>query len=406
VSRVGRRLSAELDLDSLVQDVTDAATALAGAQFGAFFAKGDDPRDDALTLLALSGVPRDAFASFPVPRDTDVFRATFTDKGVVRLADVTKDPRYGRNAPHRGMPPGHLRVASYLAVPVVSRSGDVLGGLLFGHPAPDMFTPRNEQLVVGLAAQAAVAIDNARLFEAAQRAREAAEEASRAKDEFLSVVSHELRTPLASMLNWLKVLQKGRPDDDSRFERAVASMERSTRIQVKLIDDLLDVSRIVSGRIRLDARPVVLSGVVRAAIDAIAPTAEAKGIRLEAAVDSNGVVVAGDPDRLQQVAWNLLSNAVKFTPAAGLVHVALDADDAAAHLVVRDTGRGIAADFLPHVFERFQQADAAATRAQSGIGLGLAIVRHLVEIHGGTVAVASAGEGTGTTFTVTLPLVS
>src|SRR6185295_2554604 len=299
-------------------------------------------------------------------------------------------------------PAGHLPVVSYLAAPVVSGSVEELGGLFFGHPEAGVFKERHERLVVGLAAQAAVAIDNARLFQAAERARAEAVGASRAKDEFLSVVSHELRTPLSSVLNWLKVLQRGGARTE-RFDRALASMERSTRIQAKLIDDLLDVSRIVSGRMQIDHRPVNLSAPVRAAVDTMAPTAEAKGVRLEAEIDGT-LTVAGDADRLQQIAWNLLSNAVKFTPAGGVVRLSLAPLNGNAELVVRDTGRGIAADFLPHIFERFRQADAAATRAQSGLGLGLAIVRHLVDLHGGTVAVESAGEGQGATFRVDLPL--
>jgi signal transduction histidine kinase len=183
-------------------------------------------------------------------------------------------------------------------------------------------------------------------------------------------------------------------------------MERSTRIQAKLIDDLLDVSRIVSGRMHIDFRPVGLATPVRAALDTIAPTAEAKGVRLESAIDGTALPVAGDPDRLQQIAWNLLSNAVKFTPAGGSVHLRLGAVSGRAVLVVRDTGRGIAPDFLPFIFERFRQADAAATRAQSGLGLGLAIVRHLVELHGGTVEVESAGEGQGAAFRIELPLMA
>jgi PAS domain S-box-containing protein len=410
VNRVGRRISAELDLERLVQEVTDAATMLSGAHFGAFFYKRVDKRVDErgeeYMLYALSGAPRAAFADFPMPRSTAVFAPTFSGQGVVRLDDVTKDARYGHNPPHHGMPAGHLPVLSYLAVPVVSRSGEVLGGLFFGHPEAGVFQERHERLVVGLAAQAAIAIDNARLFAAAEQARAEAVAASRAKDEFLSVVSHELRTPLSSMLNWLKVLQRGGSVRAERFERALASMERSTRMQAKLIDDLLDVSRIVSGRMQIEFRPVSLVTPVRAALDTVAPTAEAKGVRLETTIDGAALPVAGDPDRLQQIAWNLLSNSVKFTPAGGSVRVSLGAADGRAALVVHDTGRGIAPDFLPHIFERFRQADAAATRAQSGLGLGLAIVRHLVELHGGTVTVDSAGEGHGATFRVELPLLA
>jgi PAS domain S-box-containing protein len=240
------------------------------------------------------------------------------------------------------------------------------------------------------------------LLRTAERARGDAEAASRAKDEFLSVVSHELRTPLAAMLGWVSVLKAGASGE--RASRALETIERSGRAQAKLIEDLLDVSRIVTGGMRLDLRLVDLPAVIREALDTIRPTAEVKGVRLAAHVDPTAGPVAGDADRLQQVAWNLLSNAVKFTPAGGSVEICLErrADDV--RFVVRDTGRGIVADFLPFVFERFRQADSSVSRRTGGLGLGLAIVRHLVELHGGTVAVASDGEGHGAEFTITLPL--
>ncbi len=176
------------------------------------------------------------------------------------------------------------------------------------------------------------------------------------------------------------------------------------RLQGKLIDDLLDVSRMAAGQLHVDLRPLVLAEAVEAAVDLVRPEAAAKGVRLDIVLDSGGAVVAGDPDRLQQIAWNLLVNAVKFTPASGVVQVRLACADGHAELVVRDTGRGIPAAFLPHVFERFRQAEPVATRGKGGLGLGLAITRHLVELHGGRVDVASDGEGAGSTLTVTLPL--
>jgi len=204
------------------------------------------------------------------------------------------------------------------------------------------------------------------------------------------------------MLGWVEVLKMGVTGD--RAARAVATIERSGRAQAKLIDDLLDVSRVVGGRMRLDLCLVDVTPIVRAALDAIRPTAEAKGVRLEPRLESAGCTVAGDADRLQQIAWNLLSNAVKFTPEGGTVRIILARRRRDVRLVVEDTGRGIPADLVPFVFERFWQADAARSRRSSGLGLGLAIVRHLVELHGGEVAAASAGEGRGATFSVTLPL--
>jgi len=240
------------------------------------------------------------------------------------------------------------------------------------------------------------------LYEREREARSLAEAASRAKDDFLSVVSHELRTPLASILGWAAVLESD--GTDASTARAVEAIERSGRTQLKLIEDLLDASRIVSGKLRLDLQLVDPPAILRAALDAIRPSAEAKRIALEACIDPAAGPISGDADRLQQIAGNLLSNAVKFTPSGGRIDVSLERREDDVVFTVRDDGCGIAPAFLPHVFERFRQADPAKTRRTGGLGLGLAIVRHLAELHGGTVGVESPGEGRGTTFTVTLPL--
>ena len=241
-----------------------------------------------------------------------------------------------------------------------------------------------------------------RLLAREREAREQAESANQAKDDFLATVSHELRTPLTPILSWAGMLRR-RTLDAPTTARALEAIERNARVQKQLVEDLLDISRIITGRMRLDVRPVELAPVVQAAIEAVSPAAEARSVRLETALDPDASVVVGDADRLQQVAWNLLSNAIKFTPEGGRVDVRLARRGAHVELSVADTGRGIAAELLPHVFERFWQADATSTRRHGGLGLGLAIVRHLVELHGGSVAVESAGEGRGTTFRVTLP---
>jgi PAS domain S-box-containing protein len=236
-----------------------------------------------------------------------------------------------------------------------------------------------------------------------RQARQEAEEASRAKDEFLAVVSHELRTPLTPILTWSRLLRSGKLDHVA-IERALEAIERATRSQAQLIEDLLDVSRITSGKLRLDVRPMELPPVVEAAVESVRPGAEAKGIRLEMVLDRNAGIVSGDPERLQQVVWNILSNAVKFTPRGGRVQACLRRVDSHVEIAVSDTGQGIHPQFMPHVFERFRQADSSTTRAHGGLGLGLAIVRHLVELHGGQVRAESRGEGKGATFVVELPL--
>jgi len=397
LNRAGRLLSAELNLDKLAQGVTDAAAELSGAQFGAFFYNVDDERGERHTLYAVSGVPREAFSHFPMPLNTELFGPTFRGEAAVRIDDVRTDARYGHDSAHYEMLTGHLPVTSYLAVPVTSRAGDVLGGLFFGDESAGMFREREERLVVGLAAQAAVAMDNARLYRQAQ-------EANRMKDEFLATLSHELRTPMNAIMGWAQLLREGKLDA-ATTARAVQTIDRNARVQTQLISDILDVSRIVSGKLRLDVRPVELVRAVEAALDTIRPAAEARDIDVQTALDAGAGLVSGDADRLQQVVWNLLSNAIKFTPSGGRVHVRLVRIEPHVQLTVQDSGIGIDRDFLPHVFERFRQGDSSSTRPHGGLGLGLALVRDLVELHGGTVQASSAGRDQGATFTVKLPVI-
>lgn len=398
LNTIGNRLAAELDLGRLLQAMTDETTALTGAAFGAFFYNTVDERGGSYTLYTLSGAPREAFEKFPHPRATAIFEPTFSGTEVVRLGDVTRDPRYGQNAPYRGMPEGHLPVRSYLAIPVRSRSGDMLGGLFFGHPESNMFTSRHERLAVGVAAQAAVAIDNARLVEALR-------DEHRRKDEFIAILSHELRTPLNAILGWTRVLRAGEAGMRHLGE-ALEVIERNSKAQAQLIDDLMDISRIVAGKLRLDVQRVDLVAVLDSAIDAVMPSADAKGIRVNRVFDSLVGSVSGDASRLQQVFWNLLANAVKFTPKGGRVQVLLERVNSHVEVSIIDTGQGISPDFLPRVFDRFLQMDSTTTRRHGGLGLGLAIVKQLVEMHGGTVRAKSPGEGAGATFTVMLPIVA
>ncbi|HJU53644.1 MAG TPA: ATP-binding protein [Pyrinomonadaceae bacterium] len=236
-------------------------------------------------------------------------------------------------------------------------------------------------------------------------ARAEAEESSRLKDEFLATVSHELRTPLTAVLGWTHLLRDGRLDETATT-RALETVERNARAQQQLIEDLLDVSRIITGKLRLDVRQVAPASFIEAAIEAVLPAAEAKGIVLEKSLQPDAPALSGDPARLQQVVWNLISNAIKFTPPGGHVRVRLESVKSHVEISVTDTGDGIRREFLPYVFDRFRQADGTTARRYGGLGLGLAIVRHLVELHGGTVRAESAGEGQGATFTVSLPLVA
>jgi PAS domain S-box-containing protein len=245
--------------------------------------------------------------------------------------------------------------------------------------------------------------ERARLLASAQAAREQAEAASRAKDEFVAMVSHELRAPVNSILGWVQMLRGGK-FNQAETQRALDTIERNTKTQVQLIEDLLDISRVITGKLTLSVRPLELAQVVEAALDSIRPAVEAKALQLHVQLAARGSEVLGDPARLQQVVWNLLSNAVKFTPNHGRIEVKVERLDSHLQLTVSDSGVGISPEFLPFVFDRFRQASTGSERQYGGLGLGLAIVRHLVEMHGGAVRAESAGDGQGATFTVILPV--
>ena len=244
-----------------------------------------------------------------------------------------------------------------------------------------------------------------RLLASAQAAQKEAEQANRLKDEFLATASHELRTPLTAVVGWARLLRTGKLDAENS-ERALEAIERNAALQTKLIDDLLDVSRIITGKLSLDRRAIEMAHVVSDAVNTVRPAADAKNITIETSFDANAEPVLGDANRLQQVVWNLLSNAVKFTPKNGRIEVAVLRLDSQIEISVRDSGEGISTDFLPYVFDRFRQADGKTTRSHSGLGLGLAIVRQLVELHGGTVSAHSDGPGRGAMFTLRLPVLA
>ena len=243
------------------------------------------------------------------------------------------------------------------------------------------------------------------MLDAERSARMAAQRATRLKDEFLATLSHELRTPLSAILGWTQLLlREGPPKGADEQKRAIEVIDRNARAQVQLIDDLLDLSRIMTGKLRLDLHQISFAGVIEAAVDSATPAAEAKGIRLKAILGAGQDIISADGSRLQQVVWNLLTNAIKFTPKGGQVQVLLQRVNSHLELSVSDTGIGIPPDYLPHVFDRFSQKDSSSTRAYGGLGLGLAICKQLVELHGGSIRAASQGEGKGSTFSVHLPL--
>ncbi|MEP7049870.1 MAG: PAS domain S-box protein [Pseudomonadota bacterium] len=579
LNRIGKSLNAELDLAKLVQTLTDEATALCRAEFGAYFYNVLDDAGESYMLYALAGVPREAFAQFPMPRNTAIFGPTFNGEAVVRLDDVTRDPRFGRSAPYYGMPEGHLPVRSYLAIPVISRNGEVLGGLFFGHSEVGVFTDHDEQLLVAIGAQAATAIDNARLYErersarasaeraqqrtaklhaitealsrtvsadeavrvviretlpiigaaaggvllldpsgtrierlvidgsvlgaaaegrplsvaenmplvdaartgkpvwlaseveiaqryphlvalrdesgakswgaiplsfegrtigslgmrctterplifedeqfliavaqqcaqAIQRARlyeqmcearAAAEGASQAKDEFLAMLGHELRNPLAPIVTALQ-LMKLRGEARSIKEREI--IERQVDHLVRLVDDLLDISKITRGKVRLDTRIVDLNGIVANAVETASPLFEHRAHNLDIALPAEEMWLDADETRLSQVIANLLTNAAKYTPPGGNISLRAWREGQEIVLQVKDDGVGIPAALLPRVFDLFVQGYRTSDRGQGGLGLGLALVRNLVSLHHGSVVALSEGEGKGSAFIVRLP---
>ena len=305
--------------------------------------------------------------------------------------DAAHDPVVASDVQQR------LGFSTCVTVPIFRRDGPVLGCFQV-HDKRDgrPFDEDDVVLLEGLAAGAAIALDNARLL--VER-----EEADRAKDHFLATLSHELRTPLTAILGWTRMLRSGRLDAAAQTT-ALETIERNTRLQTQLIEDLLDVSRIISGKLQLDRQPVEPAAVIEAAVQSLRSVADTKGVALRLALEAEGSLVEADPHRLQQVVLNLLSNAIKFTPPDGRIDVRLERASDRARIVICDTGQGIAPEVLPHVFDPFRQADGTHTKQHGGLGLGLAIVRHLVALHGGTVRAESEGRGCGATFTVELPL--
>lgn len=395
INELGRLISAELDQDTVVQAVTDAATSLTGAQFGAFFYNVIDDHGGRYMLYTISGVPRAAFSSFPMPRNTAIFAPTFAGERVVRSADITADPDYGKSGPHHGKPPGHLPVRSYLAVPVVSRTGEVIGGIFLGHEKIGVFDERAETLTVGLAAQAAVAVDNARLFGQAQRLIAALEQTNRDLDQFAYVTSHDLKAPLrgiASLAEWLEEDLGPRLDDGAR-KKLDMLRGRVNRMEA-LIQGILDYSR--AGRGGGKREDVAVGKLVAEIAEMLAP-------RPPAAIEVEGRMPVLHTERvaLQQVLTNLIGNALKYAGRAD-ARVRVSAIDRGEwhELRVSDNGPGILPEFQDRIWVIFQTLQPR-DRVES-TGIGLAIVKKIVENRGGRAWVEST-PGAGATFAFTWP---
>jgi PAS domain S-box-containing protein len=405
----GSSIASQLNLEAVLQTVTDAATQVTGAKFGAFLLNVLDEQGEAQLLYTLSGIARTEFESLGLVPDTFVSQPTLFGGGVVRSQDITQDPRFGTVVPYSGVPKGELRVRSCLAVPVISRTGEVSGGLLFGHPDANVFTERSERLAVGIAGQAAIAIDNARLYEARQqeilnreRAEAALRDSDQRKDEFLATLAHELRNPLAPIRQAAMIAEAPAASEaQRRWSHSVIS--RQVQHMSLLLDDLLDISRITRGTLELRRQMTDLTAIVEAALETARPAIDAKQHTFALELPRDPVVLACDPLRIAQVLANLLTNAAKYTDPGGRISLRGFATQQMVTIVVADTGVGIPEEALSRVFTMFSQVRYTRDRSEGGLGIGLALAKGLVELHGGNIQVSSEGRDRGSKFTVQLP---
>src|ERR1041384_323123 len=442
---LGQRLTAERNPEALLQVFTDAARDILGAR--AAYVKMLDRDQRAVRFFVGNSIDVETAAREGIRQTSDGTLSAFSSVEKAIRVSVVARGRTKRLLNQES-------ISSLLSAPISSMDQSIGWLYLIDKLDANEFSEADERLALTLAGQLAVAYENASLYADArdhasqltaevterklaqeekerlllseqaarveaekaqqmsadllmreEQARTDAEAANRLKDEFLATVSHELRTPLNSILGWSQLMRTGDLDEESST-RALQTIERNTRALAQIIDDLLDVSRIITGKLRLRVRPIELGPVVEAALEAVRPATDAKNIRVDVSLDPGAGIVSGDSSRLQQIVWNLLSNAIKFTPSGGHVEVRLERVGSNAQIAISDNGEGINPEFLPHVFDRFRQADSTFTRTHGGLGLGLAIVRHLVELHGGAVSADSKGRGEGATFAVSFPLLT
>ena len=392
VNSVGKMVSERLDVQEILQQVTDVTTEATGAAFGAFFYNKLDEHGESYTLFTLSGAPREAFEKFGMPRNTAVFNPTFSGEGTVRVDDIIKDPRYGKNHPHYGMPKGHLPVVSYLAVPVISKSGVVIGGLFYGHPEPGRFSVHHESLVESVATQAAIALENARLYEEIKKL-------NARKDDFIGLASHELKTPVTSLSGYLQIINRRLPSDDVNkpfIEKALAQINKLSG----LISDLLDVSKIETGQLPLSFTGFDLLHLAKEVIEVMQFSTKTHRLTLDSNI--NKLLVTADRQRIEQVIINLLSNAIKYSPGANEVNVTVSAADNKALVAVRDFGLGITRDQQERIFNRFYRVEDMAAHI-SGLGIGLFISKEIISRHNGRLWVESE-PGKGSVFFFEIPV--
>jgi signal transduction histidine kinase len=368
--------------------VTDATTKISGAAFGAFFYNTVDAKGESYMLYALSGASREAFSKFGMPRNTEVFKKTFNGEGILRSDDITKDPRYGKNSPHFGMPKGHLPVVSYLAVPVISKSGIVIGGLFLGHPEAAVFQQKHEILVAAISSQAALALDNARLYEEVQALN------SR-KDEFIGFASHELKTPLTTISGYLQMAEEN-PELSEEF---VPRINRQVARLSGIVSDLLDISKIQAGKLELNFGHVSLNKLIKESVETVHATTHS----IKCVLPKDDIVVNVDESKMSQVLVNLLSNAIKYSPEETEITVTASRYGDEIRINVEDHGFGIPPADIEKIFSQFYRVEEHKSR-QPGLGLGLFISKEMVEGHGGKIWAESI-EGIGSKFHLHFPIV-
>ena len=388
INSVSKIILQEFDREKILQSVVDASAQLTQASFGAFFYNNISASGESYTLFTVSGASKSDFEKFGIPSNTAVFHSTFTGEGIVRSDDITKDERYGKNPPHYGMPKGNLPVVSYLAVPVVEKSGNVIGGLFFGHPKAAMFTKEHEDAVASIATLAAIGLENAGLYNNIRLLNDK-------KDEFIGLASHELKTPLTSMMGYLQIINAQADDKLKRF--ATKSLAQGKKLS-NLINDMLDVSKIEAGKLQFSKIIFDIRKVIDNSIEILQQLNNDYKVELDTTIAS--LNIEGDPERIEQVLLNLLTNAVKYSATSTDIKVFLLNDSKEITIGVQDHGIGISPEKLEIIFERFYRVDNA--NSIPGLGIGLYISNEIVKRHGGKILVESE-PGKGSIFWVKLP---
>ncbi|MDB5020634.1 MAG: multi-sensor signal transduction histidine kinase [Pedobacter sp.] len=390
LNSIGKVILENLDVKSLLQQVTDATTKITGAAFGAFFYNTTDLNGEPFTLYTLSGAARSSFDGFNLPAKTNIFKQTFSDSKVIRLDDVTKDPDYWQFGPQFGMPKAHLKIVSYLAVPIVSTAGQVIGALIFGHPSVGVFKAEHEDIIGSIAAQAAIALENSKLFEEVKAL-------SSKKDEFIALASHELKTPLTTIKGFLQIIAKKNQDTVGKLfvDKSLYQVEKLSA----LISDLLDVSKIEAGKLQFHTEAVDLVRLLKDVMETFPYTNKSHEIIFDDPNEQS--VVLADKQRIEQVVINLLTNAIKYSPKANKVFVSLRNEGEFATVRVKDEGIGLKEEHLSKIFNRFYRADGVGN--VSGLGIGLFLTKEIIDRHNGTILVNS-DYGKGSEFLFSLPL--